>query len=265
MYDLSGLKPEGETCDSIIEDWKYLVDSLEITRQKTNNYLYHHNKPLVAIWGLGFPDRPYNIRNIGFEKLLDFLKHDENYGGCSILLGVPTYFRDLNADCLPDPYLHKLIRMADIVLPWMGQRFTPLLHQEMDRFRDHVKADLDWCRKNGVEYVPTVYPGFSWHNLHNGDPVRPLDQIPRLKGKFYWDLISTSIEAGAEMLYVAMFDEVDEGTAIFKCSNTPPIGIIKFVDYEGLPTDHYLKLTGKAGQMLRKEIPFTKNIDQVIE
>jgi len=57
------------------------------------------------------------------------------------------------------------------------------------------------------------------------------------------------------MIYVAMFDEVDEATAIFKCTNEPPTGNGgKFITYEGLPSDYYLKLTGKAGQLLRNEI-----------
>ncbi len=60
------------------------------------------------------------------------------------------------------------------------------------------------------------------------------------------------------MLYVAMFDEMDEGTAIFKCSNQPPCGApAKFLGYEGVPSDHYLWLTGQAGQMLRGEIPLS--------
>ena len=77
MYDLSGLASQGEDCSCLIQDWKELVDDLHITSQGTNQtYLYHRGKPLVAIWGLGFPDRPYNIRNIGIEKLIDFLKND---------------------------------------------------------------------------------------------------------------------------------------------------------------------------------------------
>jgi len=31
----------------------------------------------------------------------------------------------------------------------------------------------------------------------------------------------------------------------------------KFMDYEGLPSDHYLWLTGKAAEMLRKDNPIT--------
>src|SRR6266496_2174668 len=68
MYDLSGLKP-GEDCASLIQDWKELVDELKLTSQGTNQqYLYYRGKPLVTIWGLGFADRPYNIRNIGLER-----------------------------------------------------------------------------------------------------------------------------------------------------------------------------------------------------
>ncbi len=53
-----------------------------------------------------------------------------------------------------------------------------------------------------------------------------------------------------------MFDEVDEGTAIFKCTNTPPTsGGAKFLTYEGLPSDFYLKIAGEAGKLLRDEIP----------
>ena len=33
-----------------------------------------------------------------------------------------------------------------------------------------------------------------------------------------------AIQAGAEMIYVAMFDEIDEGTAIFKCAKKVPVG-----------------------------------------
>ena len=66
---------------------------------------------------------------------------------------------------------------------------------------------------------------------------------------------------GAQMLYVAMFDEVDEGTAIFKCTNQPPAGPkVKFVTYEGLPSDHYLRLTGLAGKVIRGAAPATDDL-----
>ena len=60
------------------------------------------------------------------------------------------------------------------------------------------------------------------------------------------------------MIYVAMFDEVDEGTAIFKCVNDVPVGAgAKFIGYEGLPSDYYLRLTGLGARLLRGEITAT--------
>lgn len=262
MYDLSGLRPSGEDCSRIAADWKFLVDSLKVTNQAgTKTYLHHRGKPLVAIWGIGFPDRSYNIRKIGLEKLIDFLHNDPQYGGCAVMLGVPTFWRDLNSDCVEDPYLHELIKKADLIMPWMVQRFTPLLHNDMARYRDMIRGDMKWCQANNVDYVPCVCPGFSWHNLSRQefpDDVKPVGSIPRQGGRFYWQQISTALGAGANKLYVAMFDEVNEATAIFKCTDHPPLSkLSSFIDMEGKPSDHYLWLTGEAGRMLRKEIPPT--------
>jgi hypothetical protein len=64
--------------------------------------------------------------------------------------------------------------------------------------------------------------------------------------------------AGAQMLYVAMFDEVNEGTAIFKCSDNPPVSnVAKFITMDGKSSDHYLWLTGQASRILKREIPLS--------
>ena len=266
MYDLSGLRPGEDDCSSVIEDWKHLVDDLKVKDfGDKQTYLHHRGKPLVTIWGVGFPDRPYNIREIGLNRLIDFLKNDPVYGGCSVMLGVPTYFRELNKDCLNDPYLHELISSADIVLPWMVQRFTPLVHKPLDHLRDHVIEDIKWCREKGVDYVPIAYPGFSWRNLSLANPdlarYTAYGAIPRMGGQFFWDQMLTMVNAGAEMIYVAMFDEIDEGTAIFKISDNPPNSDdAHFVDNDGMPSDHYLFLTGEAAKMLRKERATSKEM-----
>ena len=46
--------------------------------------------------------------------------------------------------------------------------------------------------------------------------------VPRLGGAFFWRQFVTAADLGLDMAYVAMFDEVDEGTAVFKVSNAPP-------------------------------------------
>jgi hypothetical protein len=267
MYDLSGLKASGEDCSSLIEDWKFLVDSLHVTNQKgTHTYLFYNGKPLVVIWGLGFPDRPYNIRNIGIQHFINFLKYDPVYGGCSIMLGVPTFWRNLDNDCTHDPFLHQLIKQTDIIMPWMVQRFSPLLQNDMDRYRDDILEDMQWCKDHGIGYLPCVYPGFSWHNLSRyefPDDVKPAGSIPREGGKFYWQQISTALRCGVRMLYVAMFDEVNEGTAIFKCTNNPPVSKdAEFIGMDGKPSDYYLWLTGEAAKMLHGEEPLSMTLPE---
>ena len=66
-----------------------------------------------------------------------------------------------------------------------------------------------------------------------------------------------------DRLFVGMFDEVNEGTAIYKVANQTPVGR-NFVTLEGLPTDWYLRLTGAATRMIRNEAPFSAGIpDQI--
>ena len=250
MYDLSGMK--AVDVDLVIEDWKSLVDDYKLTKSKNNHYLYHRNKPLVAIWGVGFGDgRVYGYPE--YDKLMRFFKNDPEYGGCSVLLGVPTSWRELTNDSDSDPRLHQIIKRADIVQPWFVGRFN---EKSYPKYHSLIEKDLLWCKENGLDYVPVLYPGFSWHNMKDG----PLEQIPRNGGKFYWDQISKSIALGCDMLYYAMFDEMDEGTAIFKVTDTPPVGESTFVTLHGLPSDHYLWLAGQGTKMLRKEIPFSAEL-----
>ncbi len=263
MYDLSGLRPGRDDCMKLVADWKFLVDEVKVTSYGAHNlYLHHRGKPLVAIWGVGFPDRPYSIRDIKLVEFMDFLKNDPVYGRCSVMLGVPTHWRALEHDCVKDAYLHELVRKADLVMPWIVGRFTPLRRNDMNRYRDMVDGDLAWCKSAGVDYVPLVYPGFSWYNLsrkEKGLTPAPLESIPRQGGTFYWNQIQTAVAAGVNRLYIAMFDEVNEGTAIFKVSDNPPVGkSVKFARMDGQPSDHYLFLTGEGAKLLRGERTPTK-------
>jgi hypothetical protein len=251
MYDLSGLRT-GDIEKYVIEDWKLLIDKMRITRDKA--YLRHKGKPVVSIWGVGFNDnRRYTLDEC--ERLVKFLKSDRKYGANTVVLGVPTGWRTLTRDSVSDKKLHDIIRMADIVSPWtVGRYSTPNGAQRHASATS--KADLAWCKSAGKEYLPVIFPGFSWRNMHiGGRSDATLGQIPRRKGEFLWSQAVANNKIGASMTYVAMFDEIDEATAIFKCTNNPPIGTSKFLSYDGLPTDHYLWLTGQIGRLLRKEIP----------
>ena len=253
MYDLSGMA-SGDV-EVLKEDWKKLVKQYDLLgKGRLSQYLCHNEKPLVAVWGAGFNDgRKYTLEDV--DTIVDFLKNDPEYGGFSVLLGVPTYWRTLDHDTQPNELLHTIIRKCDIVHTWLVGRYN---EESYPKFKAIIQQDIAWCKENGVDYVPTVFPGFSWHNMK---PEYPSNQIPRNKGNFFWTQMGGAISVGAEMIYVAMFDEIDEGTAIFKCAHEVPVGESVFVPIEEeTPTDYYLWLTGQAAKMLRKEIPFQQEI-----
>lgn len=253
MYDLSGMT--SADVEVFKDDWKKLVKQYDLLgKDRLSQYLCHNEKPLVAVWGAGFNDgRKYSLEDV--DKIVDFLKNDPEYGGFSVLLGVPTYWRTLTQDTQPNELLHTIIRKCDIVHTWLVGRYN---EESYPKFKDIIQQDIIWCKQNGVDYVPTVFPGFSWHNLN---PESPSNQTPRNRGKFFWKQLAGAMSVGAEMIYVAMFDEIDEGTAIFKCAQKVPVGESVFVPIEPeTHTDYYLWLTGQATKMLRKEIPFQQEI-----
>lgn len=240
MYDLTGM--EAGSLGAVLEDWRHLRRLMKIGNDAAA--LQMNQRPLVAVWGVGFGnDREYTLDDC--RQLVAALKAD----GCAVLCGVPTGWRSLDRDSTPDPKLHDIVAMCDVVCPWtVGRYATP--DQAVRHAERYWAADMEWCRERNISYLPAVFPGFSWHNLKGG----PLDQIPRLGGRFLWTQAVEARRAGADALYVAMFDEVDEATAIFKCIDPPtPELARRFIGMENLPTDHYLRLTGEIGRLLRDE------------
>lgn len=226
MYDLSG---SDAIVENTIQDWKLLVDTYGLNNANKDNLITYENKPVVAIWGVGFKNRKYTLAQI--STLIDFFKNDPKYGGCSVLLGVPNYWLTLDRDCIPDKQVHEVIAQADILQPWTPGRYNSL--KAADLQVEKIKADMVWCQDKNLLYMPVVFPGFSWHNQKKGKD--PLNQIPRLKGEFLWRQFFNVIRAGSKSIYLAMFDEMDEGTCIFKVANDPPVGKSPFLNYEGLP------------------------------
>jgi sugar phosphate isomerase/epimerase len=244
MYDMSGLKPQD--FGGVNEDRLRLKNEGPM-KELGPEYLSYRGKPLIALWGLGFNDRPPALKE--WEALVRQCRDD----GLAVMLGVPCYWRTLDRDTIADPKLHEIIALADIVSPWAVGRFgTP--QDAAARVDKLLKPDLAWCRERGVDYLPVIFPGFSWQNLQKSrGKEAKFDQIPRLGGKFLWSQAVAAKQAGAKALYVAMFDELDEGTAIFKTTQDPPVGASRFLSEPGVKSDHYLWLTGEIGRMVRGE------------
>jgi hypothetical protein len=171
------------------------------------------------------------------------------------MIGVPSFLRTQTRDTIPDPVLLELLQLADVISPW-----TPGRYRTPEAAATVWPPDIAWCQERKVDFLPVAFPGLSCHTMKPSDP---LNAIPRLQGRFFRSQITAAKRAGADMLSVAMFDEVDEGTAIFKVTNSPPVGPgegVQFATSQGLPSDHDRRLTDLAGQVIRGGHPATKEL-----
>jgi hypothetical protein len=150
----------------------------------------------------------------------------------------------------------RAFRRFDVYIPWnVGN-----VKKENDKLHAATETwalDLAEARRIGMQFMPVIYPGFSWDNLMRKKPGATT--IPRLGGEFYWAQFSAAATLGIDIAKVAMFDEVDEGTAIFKVSNSPPREG-HFVTLDGRPNDWYRRLTGEGSRLVRREIANRKTI-----
>ena len=250
MYDITGARTN-TLVSTLTNDWNFLTRTQRVTGSP--RYLRHHGKTVVAIWGFGFPDRPGTVEQA--RAAIRFFKA----AGCTVVGGVPVNWRN-------DPVWADAIRQFDVISPWATGAFAD--DAGADNFcAQQIVPDLVAARSAGCEYMPVIFPGFSWHNQmsarHLVRPDTRLNFIPRRGGAFYWRQVFNAVNAGCPMIYGAMFDELDEGTAMFKLAPTaaqlPAQGTFVPLDMDGkkLPADWYLRLANEAGKMLRGEIPVT--------
>ncbi len=245
MYDVSGSDPE--MVEKVEEDWNRLSNDLNITKEPS--YVHHNGKPVVAFWGMGFHDRPITYQQSA--SLIHFFRSIKE--PAALIGGVPTYWRTLQKDSRGDPEWANIYRSFDVVSPWIVGRLKT--GAEANRFVQETMAlDIKELRKVGIEYMPVLYPGMSFYNGQNGRI--PINHIPRQCGNFYLNLARAELKLGARMIYSAMFDEINEGTAIFKVvphQTGVPIGVKLTTLDDGnckMASDGYLKLAGTVTKFL---------------
>jgi hypothetical protein len=252
MYDISGYSTN-TLVSKLTNDWLYLVNTQRVTNSPA--YLRHRGKPVVAIWGFGFSGRPDTPDQA--QAAINWFKA----AGCTVMGGLPTYWRTLTGDTQTNAAWSSAFRSFDVISPWSVGRYGD--SSGADNFRaNQIVPDLADCNSHGIDYLPVIFPGFSWTNLNHG----PYNQIPRNGGNFYWRQAYNALRSGCTMIYGAMFDEVDEGTAMYKLAPTaaqlPAQGTFVPLNIDGynLASDWYLRLADQGGRMLRGEIPLQLQI-----
>eukprot|EP00546_Thalassionema_frauenfeldii_P003098 CAMPEP_0178934190 /NCGR_PEP_ID=MMETSP0786-20121207/23728_1 /TAXON_ID=186022 /ORGANISM="Thalassionema frauenfeldii, Strain CCMP 1798" /LENGTH=1055 /DNA_ID=CAMNT_0020611951 /DNA_START=1075 /DNA_END=4241 /DNA_ORIENTATION=+ len=211
MYDISNGN-DSTLVKDIIDDWKHLVDQYHVT--KSRQYLHHRGRPLLGIWGFGVRDREADYYHA--QEILDWFQYEaEPKYQVSFMGGLPAGWRNLSRDSKINRAWQNIYRRFEIISPWTVGRYGN--EQTADAFLEkYIIPDMLECASLGIDYLPVVFPGFSAHHVMN----KPLNSIPRYGGNFLWRQLYNLLLAGNTMLYIAMFDEVDEGTAIFKIAPT---------------------------------------------
>lgn len=211
------------------KDWMHLVDDIGVTNSE--RYLHHRGLPLVSLWG-------YSVRADAtpdqLAEMIDFFKNNpEPRYRASVKLGVYWNFYDQTS-------FQESFKQADVISPWFSGN------------TDYNKGQ-QWGDENNVDYMPVVHPGFSWYNLK--DDVK--NKNPREGGKFFWDEVNDVIPLNPKSIYIAMFDEIDEGTAMFKLAENsdmiPREGYWLPLDADGynLPSDWYLRTASLASEVVK--------------
>ncbi|PWU13207.1 MAG: hypothetical protein C5B50_19805 [Verrucomicrobia bacterium] len=259
MYDISNEDPTIVT-NHLQSDWAYVAGTLQITN--SSRYLKHRGKPLLGIWGLGF-NGGLAVTPANAQTIIDYFKG----AGCTVLGGVPANWRTLNGDSQTNAGWASVYHSFSVLSPWTVGRYTT--DAQADGYKSTITADLADCQANGIDFLPVVFPGYSSHNLSGFT----LNGIPRNGGRFFWRQIYNALSAGCPALYGAMFDEIDEGTALYKLSPTSsttpvayPTNQYQFfaldVDGYSLPSDWYLRVSTDGtlathGKPLNEWLPIT--------
>jgi len=246
-YDVAGM-PTERVFEVLTNDWKKMVEE-QVTEDP--RYLHNGGKPVVQVWGFYYNNEHNRMTPELANRLLDFFKTP---GPCAAFF---VGGGDWNWRRNPDPKWREFYSRFEAYIPWNIGNYWPDKAGAKHATTSYWDEDRRECERSGTLWIPSVYPGFSWDNLQQKPPGTT--EIPRRGGRFFWEQFHELAKRGVDSVYVAMFDEVDEGTAIFKVTSAPP-SQGHFVGYDGLPGDWYLRLAGEGIRMLRGKRPLAPEI-----
>lgn len=233
-YDIGPLANDPDPLLVIQTDWNWLVNEVGILDDP--RYLHEDGKPVLFIWGFSVPGRDFTISQA--DEIVDWFAAQDLY----LIGGVPNSW-DNRVEW------HNHYQKYDQLLAWMQSSGSRL---------NSKRALLEsW----GMKILPHAWPGFSWTNLKELTPDNQF--TPRNGGEFYWDRIKNAINTGADQIFLGMFDEYDEATAIMPMSDNPPLPHSEwgnYIDNEGRDPFWYLRLSGAAKEMLTGVKPLSSSL-----
>lgn len=257
-YDVSQFARKDEShlaYDTVTADWEFLVDQCGILNDES--YLYQGSKPVVIIYGLATPNKDENGNLHTFtvaqaDAIVNYFKSDPVYGGNFIIGAVPTDWRNLHANNNHHLRFENHYAKYDMISVWNPK--------EQDYVNDANRIEQIDSR---IGYLPHTRPGFSWTHLKNiaaGSPEDPY--FKREGGANLWDKLEILQPIAPAAIFVGMFDEYDEGTAVMPMADDHPPAHTdrRFLNNEGHDPFTWLKITGTMGQMLQGNLDATQGM-----
>ncbi|MXV15476.1 glycoside hydrolase family 71/99-like protein [Hufsiella ginkgonis] len=230
MYDCSATDP-------IDADWTSTITGT-LNLVASPNYAKQNGKPVVCFWGVGKSGRGTTA---DWLTKINWFKAQ----GCYVI-GAPL------ANFATDTPNQPAYNACDMIMPWhVGKQ---------GGFQATYTSDLAYCNANGLDYQAMSYPGTAFYNTNGASS--PQNQIKRMYGNFMWSQFAGMRNAGVQSVYVAMFDEAQEATSIFKCaedaSQIPAGKYFLTLDADGVACskDFYLRLVNNGGKMVKGIIPY---------
>jgi hypothetical protein len=209
----------------------WLTNANGFTSAQKGRYQTINGKPVIRIFGVG---SRRNLRTDGvyiFNAAQAKTKLTELRQKYTVMLGINKDWRTLDNSNIRSDWTGTqaqkdaaldVWRQADYLQPWTVNAFPDTAGAD-NYYQNRLRADIQWGKDQSrlVNIVPVIWPGFSWRNLKDG--VSEYNQVGRQpNGGFYWNCSYESInsmkikESNFKTVTVAMFDELDEGTAIMK-------------------------------------------------
>jgi hypothetical protein len=254
MYDTADADP-ANWVEQLKADWLHLLRDEKLAASPA--YLHDHRHPVLAIAGLGqHGNRPATPQQ-ALQLIRDLRRLSESYGGVTLVGSIALHWRTLDGDSRTEPEWAQVYRSFDVISPWTVGAYRT--ERDIDNYiNTRTIPDLAETKRLHIEYMPVVFPGTSWINLmtYRKKPAQ-FNAFPRDCGRFYESQVRKLAAVGIRSIFGAMFDEVDESTAMFKIvpdvAHTPVSPPFVTLDVDGchLRSDWYLRLAGTATMLVQ--------------
>jgi len=243
-YDVSGF---GDLA-AVKADWtNVILGDLKLT--SSGAYARQNGKIVVSIYGLGYAAHPANASDA--LDLVNWFKSQ----GCYVIGSCPGQWRTGTGDSKGD--FINVYKAFNMISAW------PVGRPVDANYAPWIEGDRDFCKANGIDYQPCAYPGTAFSN-DKSQALSPRNLFPRKHGDFMWAQFAAFKKAGVPSFYVAMFDEVNEATSIFKvaedASMIPAGKYFLTLDADGthVSSDFYLRLTNDGAKMIKGQLAYTE-------